>query len=125
MRTCAASRASLCDDEPRPVTRSRTSVRRTPTRQDDDHQGDAFDPEAGRKDPEFGTYRKEGVSAGAIALIVVAVLLVIFVLQNDEQHTVSFLIWHPAVRTWAALLVAAVLGFVVGFGVHWLLRRRR
>jgi uncharacterized integral membrane protein len=100
-------------------------TRRDDDHQDDDPRGDAFDPQAGQKDPEFGTYRKEGVSPGVVALIVAAVLLLIFVLQNDEQRPINFLFWHFYARTWVALLVAAVLGFAVGFLVHWLRRRNR
>ena len=112
----------LCDDAPRPVTRASCERRRI-TRRDDDRD-DEFDPQAGQKDPEFGTYRSEGVRPGVIALIVVGVLLLIFVLQNDERHSIDFLFWHLHVRTWFALLVAALLGFAVGFLIHWLLRRR-
>ena len=56
---------------------------------------------------------------------VVAVLLVVFVLQNDVQGPIAFLFWHFQVRTWAALLVSAVLGFVAGYLICWLRRKRR
>ena len=56
---------------------------------------------------------------------IVAVLLILFVLQNDVQGPITFLFWHFQVRTWAALLVAAVLGFVAGYLICWLRRKRR
>jgi uncharacterized integral membrane protein len=65
------------------------------------------------------------VRPGVIALIVVGVLLLIFVLQNDERHSINFLFWHLHVRTWVALLFAALLGFAVGWLVRWLRRRPR
>ena len=89
----------------------------------DDHSDD-LDPEKGKGDSEFG-YRREGVRGGVVALGVVAVLLLIFVLQNDEKGSVDFLFWHFQVQTWFALLITAVLGFIGGYLVCWLRRRRR
>ena len=63
--------------------------------------------------------------AGVIALGIVAVLLLIFILQNDNQGPIDFLFWHFKVRIWAALLMAAALGFVGGYLICWLRRRRR
>jgi uncharacterized integral membrane protein len=100
-------------------------VRGRPATRRDDDRDDEFDPQAGQKDPEFGTYRSEGVRPGVIALIVVGVLLLVFVLQNDDRHSINFLFWHLHVRTWFGLLVAALLGFAVGFLVLWVRRRSR
>ena len=63
--------------------------------------------------------------AGVIGLGVVAVLLLIFVIQNDERGPIDFLFWHFHVRIWAALLMASALGFIGGYLICWLRRRRR
>ncbi len=49
--------------------------------------------------------------AGALALI--------FILQNTEKRSVQFLFFDWTVGTWVALLVAFLLGMLVG----WLLPR--
>jgi uncharacterized integral membrane protein len=91
---------------------------------DDLDPGAGAGARAGKSDLEVG-YRKEGVRAGVVALGIVALLLLIFVLQNDEQGPIDFLFWHFKVRIWAALLMAAALGFIGGYLVSWLRRRRR
>lgn len=78
-----------------------------------------------RRDDDLHTgYTKEGVSGGAIALIVVAALLILFILQNGEKHAINFLFWDVTMRTWLALTIAAVLGFAGGYLVAHLRRRR-
>lgn len=70
-------------------------------------------------------YTREGMSGGAIALVVVGILLLLFILQNSEKGTINFLFWDATMRTWVALSIAAVLGFVGGYLVARLRRRRR
>ncbi len=78
------------------------------------------------RDEDLNTgYTSEGPSGGVIALIVVAVLLLLFILQNGEKGTISFLFWDATLRTWMALLIAAVLGFAGGYLVARIGRRRR
>jgi uncharacterized integral membrane protein len=95
----------------------------TRTNGNDDHKDD-LDPDAGKSDLDIG-YRREGVRAGVVALGIVGVLLLVFVLQNDEQGPIDFLFWHFKVRIWSALLMAAALGFIGGYLACWLRRRRR
>jgi uncharacterized integral membrane protein len=90
---------------------------------EDDHKDDV-DPLAGKNDLKAG-YQKEGVRTGVVVLGIVAVLLVIFILQNDQQGPIDFLFWHFKVRIWAALLITTVLSFVAGYLTSWLRRRRR
>ena len=93
---------------------------------DDRNKKDDIDPGAGKGDDlAIGRYRQEGISAGVIALGIVALLLLIFIFQNDAKGPISFLFWHFRVRVWGALLVAAALGFVGGYLVAWVRRRRR
>jgi uncharacterized integral membrane protein len=108
----------------RPVTptgRSKEVI--TGTNGEDDHKDDV-DPLAGKNDLKAG-YQKEGVRTGVVVLGIVVVLLVIFILQNDQQGPIDFLFWHFKVRIWAALLITTVLSFVAGYLTSWLRRRRR
>jgi len=83
------------------------------------------DDDRDRADDLHAGYTREGMSGGAIALVVVGVLLLLFILQNGERGTINFLFWDVTMRTWMALLIAAVLGFVGGYLVAHLRRRRR
>jgi uncharacterized integral membrane protein len=82
------------------------------------------DDDRDRADDLHTGYTKEGMSGGAIALVVVAVLLLVFILQNGEKGTIKFLFWDTTMRTWMALLIAAVLGFLGGYLVARLRGRR-
>ena len=66
-----------------------------------------------------GGYRREGPSGKVIAAGVVLVLLVIFMLQNRDRANIDFLFWDIEARLWLVIVLAAVLGFVIG----WLLGR--
>ena len=73
-----------------------------------------------------GEYRRDsGPSGTTITLVVVGVLLLIFVLQNMDAANVDFLFWDTDVSLGLALLIAAALGFVLGWGFAWLRRRAR
>lgn len=72
-----------------------------------------------------GDYRREGLGGTAVTLIVVGVLLLVFVLQNMEDANVDFLFWETDISIGLALLIAAGLGFVLGWGFAWLRRRAR
>jgi uncharacterized integral membrane protein len=72
-----------------------------------------------------GHYRREGLGGTAITLIVVGLLLLVFVLQNFDDADVNFLFWDWDVPIGIALMVAAALGFVLGWGFAWLRRRAR
>jgi uncharacterized integral membrane protein len=50
-----------------------------------------------------------------IALAVVAIVTLIFVLQNRDRANIDFFLWDADVRIWFALALAAVLGFLAGF----------
>ena len=46
--------------------------------------------------------------------LVILVLAVVFILQNRRQTVVRFLVPEATAPLWLALLISAVLGFVVG-----------
>ncbi|HSJ21107.1 MAG TPA: LapA family protein [Nocardioidaceae bacterium] len=43
------------------------------------------------------------------------VLLVVWILVNRDTVEVSFVVWTAALPLWVALIIAAVLGVVVGY----------
>ena len=61
----------------------------------------------------------------AITIGVVAVLTLIFILQNTEKRSVQFLFFDWTVGTWVALLVTFVLGMLAGWLLAWFVRSRR
>jgi uncharacterized integral membrane protein len=63
--------------------------------------------------------RRRQITPRDVVGIVVAVLMVIFVVENGHRSTIRFV--GPKVHTylWLALLVAAAFGFVLGFAVAW------
>jgi uncharacterized integral membrane protein len=61
------------------------------------------------------------VSPRLIAIVILAVLAVIFVLQNTHGTRVSFLFFHIQWGLWIILLLCVVIGVVIG----WLVGRKR
>ncbi len=60
-----------------------------------------------------------------IAAGVIAVLALIFILQNSEKRSIQFLFFDWIVGTWVALLVTFALGMLVGWLLARFLRSRR
>jgi uncharacterized integral membrane protein len=65
------------------------------------------------------------VSGGAIASLVGLGLLVIFMIQNTEPITPSFLFWSFTWPLWLLTLVSALVGALVWFGIGVMRRHRR
>ena len=61
----------------------------------------------------------------AITAGVVAVLTLVFILQNTEKRSIQFLFFDWTVGTWVALLVTFVLGMLAGWFLSWYVRSRR
>lgn len=61
--------------------------------------------------------QRSGLSGKWIAIIVAGALLLIFALQNSERVDVDFLIFDAQARVVTVIVVAAILGFVIGFFV--------
>ena len=68
-----------------------------------------------------GEYRREGPSGKVIGAGIALAVLVIFVLQNRDRANVDFLFWDVDARVWTVIVLAAGLGFVIG----WMLGRAR
>jgi uncharacterized integral membrane protein len=71
------------------------------------------------------TERREGPGGIAIVLIALVILVAIFVLQNTDEADVDLLFWSAAVPVWAAIAIAAVVGFVAGWVASRIRARRR
>lgn len=65
------------------------------------------------------------VSWRVIVGIVVAALSVIFILQNTEEVNIDFLFFSFKVGMWFGLLIAFVLGALIGWGLHMAWRRSK
>lgn len=66
-----------------------------------------------------------GIGAGAIVSIVGVAVLALFMLQNTESVTLSFLFWNFTWPLWLYGLIMAVIGAMVWFGAGVLRRHRR
>jgi uncharacterized integral membrane protein len=65
------------------------------------------------------------LGGGAIASLTGAGLLVVFMVQNTEKVTVSFLVWDFTWPLWLVTLVAALAGALVWFGLGVMRRHQR
>jgi uncharacterized integral membrane protein len=72
-----------------------------------------------------GAPDKAGLSRGLIATLAGSGLLLVFMLQNRESVTLSFLFWEFSWPLWLLTLVAAVLGSLVWIGFGIMRRHRR
>ena len=61
---------------------------------------------------------------GLIGLVLAAIALIAFVIQNTEDATFNWLVIEITMPLWLALVIAAVLGAVIANLGGWLLRRR-
>ena len=71
--------------------------------------------------------QKAGIrlGAGGIASLGGLGLLVIFMLQNTEDVTISFLVWDFSWPLWLTMLLTAVFGALFWFGVGVVRRHQR
>ena len=75
--------------------------------------------------PEGDGRAKARLSGGAIAVLSGLGLLGVFMVQNTDDVSVSFLAWDFTWPVWLLTLGAAVLGALVWFGAGVLRRHRR
>jgi uncharacterized integral membrane protein len=79
--------------------------------------GEGARPVDERRGPRLG--------GGAIASLSGVAALVIFMIQNTSDVTVEFLFWDFTWPVWLLVLVAALLGALIWFGLGVLRRHRR
>jgi uncharacterized integral membrane protein len=65
------------------------------------------------------------LGAGAIASLVGVGLLVIFMIQNTERITLTFLFWSFTWPLWLFTVVTALVGALIWFGIGVMRRHRR
>jgi uncharacterized integral membrane protein len=68
---------------------------------------------------------RSGLSGGAIASIVGVAALLVFILQNTEDVRLDFLVLHFLWPLWLLVVVSALLGALVWFGLGVMRRHRR
>jgi len=69
--------------------------------------------------------RQRVISPTLIGLLVVAVLAIVFVVQNTEQSEITFLFWDVTTSVWVAIALALGLGVLLGQLLAALRRRGR
>ncbi len=72
-----------------------------------------------------GADERRRLGGGAIAALGGGALLVIFVLQNTMDVPVKFLFWDFTWPVWLIVIVSALAGALVWFGLGVLRRHRR
>lgn len=82
------------------------------------HSGDAGTSPAEQR-------QRARLGAGAIASLSGVAALVIFMLQNTNDVTVKFLAWEFTWPVWLLILVSALIGAFVWFGLGVLRRHQR
>ena len=65
------------------------------------------------------------LSGGVIAMLAGSGLLLVFMVQNTEDVTLTFLFWGFTWPLWLLTLTSAVLGSIVWIGLGVLRRHRR
>jgi uncharacterized integral membrane protein len=91
-------------------------------REDDDDRGRDHGDE--RRDGDW-VERREGPSGKLIAVGIVAVILLLFVVQNTDRTHFDFLFLDGEFPLWAMIVAGAALGFVAGWAFARLRARRR
>ncbi len=68
---------------------------------------------------------KTKISPALIIGIVVAILIVIFIVQNSKESRVKLLFWDGTMSLWVVIVISLVLGAVLDRTITWYLHRRR
>jgi uncharacterized integral membrane protein len=62
---------------------------------------------------------KRRISAGAIVAIVLAILGIIFIVQNTASSSIHFLFWTFSTPMWIWLAIVLLVGVVIGSLFPW------
>jgi len=82
-------------------------------------------PQGGEQVTVWGPGSARRLSGGAIASLSGVALLVIFMLQNRERVPFDFLWWTLTWPLWLLILVSALVGALVWFGLGVIRRHNR
>jgi uncharacterized integral membrane protein len=74
--------------------------------------------------PPPGPERRR-IAPELVGAAVLAVVLVIFIVQNDEDQKVSWVVFSRRGPVWAVILVSAVIGYLIGQLIEFGVKRRR
>jgi uncharacterized integral membrane protein len=69
--------------------------------------------------------QSRSISPKMVVAGVVALLALVFIVQNTASKRVHFLFWSTSMPAWIWLLVVFAAGVLVGSAFPWLRRRRR
>jgi uncharacterized integral membrane protein len=84
-------------------------------RKEGDDHGPPRDPGGGRGEPVL--VPSSGITAKRIIIAILAIVLIAFAIANFRQVRVNFLLFDTDARLVTVIVVAAVLGFVIGYFV--------
>ena len=83
-------------------------------------------PESQNQGPSgAGQAQSRKLGGGAIASVAGGGLLLIFILQNTQSVSLTFLFWTFSWPLWLLTLISAVLGALLWFGLGVMRRHRR
>ena len=84
-------------------------------RKEGDDDGAPRDPGGGRSEPV--QVPSAGITAKQVMIAILAVVLIGFAIANFRQVRVNFLLFDTDARLVTVIVVAAALGFVIGYFV--------
>ena len=84
-------------------------------RKEGDDYGPPRDPGGGRSEPI--EVPRSGIGAKQVILAILAIVLIAFAVANFNQVRVNFLLFDTNARVVTVIVVAAGLGFVIGYFV--------
>jgi uncharacterized integral membrane protein len=84
-------------------------------RRDGDDDGPPRDPGGGRSQP--AEVPSSGLGAKQVIIAILAIVLIVFAIANFKPVRVNFLLFDTSARVVTVIVVAAGLGFVIGYFV--------
>lgn len=84
-------------------------------RREGDDYGPPRDPGGGRSQPDEA--QGSGITAKQVIVAILAIVLIVFAVANFKQVRVNFLLFDTDARVVTVIVVAAGLGFVIGYFV--------
>jgi uncharacterized integral membrane protein len=84
-------------------------------RKEGDDYGSPRDPGGGRSEPV--QVPSSGIRAKQVIIAILAIVLIAFAIANFRQVRVNFLVFDTDARLVTVIVVAAALGFVIGYFV--------
>jgi uncharacterized integral membrane protein len=84
----------------------------------------SMDWKANERQSEAPRGDKTKISPSLIIGIVVAILVVVFIVQNAKDSQVKFLFWDGTISLWVVIVISLILGALLDRLVTWYMRRR-